>query len=257
MTAYIEYVFLENFLLDGLLLFGAHRCSKIRVHYGRLCLSAGLGGIYALLSPFILLPAHWNWLLKFCIGALLCLCTCGRLKKKKDWYRYAFFFASFVLFTFMVAGFLLSVWNKLPQKPPFLAVLVSMVIGVGVMETFFTVHRRKMQNQVYLYSCFVIGKTRVKARGYLDSGNVAKKNGLPICFLSPLTFYEAFSYTAEGEQTMITTVAGEKSIRVYKGELCVRLQGESVVREVYFSPTSHMVFREYEIILPACIIEEA
>ena len=233
MTAYIEYVFLENFILDGLLLFGAHRFTKTPVRYGRLCLSASLGGIYALCSPFIRLPVWCNWLLKFCVGAVLCLCASGRLKNKKQWGRYAFFLFGFLVFTFMVAGFLLSVWNTLPEKPPFLLVLLCVALGVGIVETFFAVHRRKRRLYTYIFDCQVFGKTLVKTRGYLDSGNVAKKDDIPICFISALLFYEAFSYDATAEKTEIITVAGVKEVLVYKGELTVGLQGGKWCGEVY------------------------
>lgn len=256
MTAYIEYVFLENFLLDGLLLIGAHRFTKTRVCPIRTVLSAGLGGIYALLSPFIDLPVFWNWVLKCCVGALLCLCAYGKVNTKKQWGRYAFFLSAFLLFTFVVAGFLLSVWHELPQKPPFLAVLFAVATGIGALEIFVSVHRKKRALYAYIYNCIIVGKTRIKARGYMDSGNVAKKDGLPVCFVSPLLFYEAFSYTTAGEKTRIITVAGEKEILVYKGELYVQTDGKTCAREVYFSPSKHIVLRDYEVVFPACIIEE-
>lgn len=256
MTAYIEYVFLENFLLDGLLLLGAHRFTKTRVHWARIALSASLGGAYALLSPFIRLPVLCNWVLKFCVGAVLCLCAYGRIKTKKQWGRYAFFLSAFLLFTFVVAGFLLSVYNGLPAKPPFLAVLCAIAVGVGVVEVFWSVHRKKRALHAYIYDCYIEGIKQVKARGYLDSGNVARKDGLPVCFLSPLLFYEAFSYTAVGEKSVITTVAGQREIAVYKGKISLRAGGKTIWKEVYFSPSKHIVLREYEVILPAYIIEE-
>lgn len=256
MTAYIEYVFLENFLLDGLLLFGAQRFTKTRVRWARTVCSAGLGGGYALLSPFLRLSVFLNWVLKFCVGAVLCLCAYGRITTKKQWGRYAFFLSAFLLFTFVVAGFLLSVYDGLSQKPPFLAVLCAVVVGVGVVELFWTVHRKKRKRYAYIYDCCVVGEKQIKTRGYLDSGNLAKKDGLPVCFLSPLLFYEAFSHTDVGEKTVITTVAGQKEIWVYKGKVVLRLDGKNVLREVYFSPSKHIVLREYELILPAYIIED-
>lgn len=262
MTAYIEYVFLENFILDGLLLFGSCRFTKTRVRYARLCLSAGLGGIYALLSPFIRLPVFLAWTLKVCVGACLCLLAFGRIRNKKDGGRYAFFLTAFFLFTFVVAGLLLSFWDTLKEKPPFLAVLVAILFAVAVVEAFLSVHKRKHKLRAYLYDCYVLGKNkRVFASGYLDSGNLAEKDGLPICFLSPLIYYEAFGGWEEGnekrETVRISTMSGEREVWARKGEIILKARKKEIRREVYFSPSKNMLVREYDVILPVCIIEEA
>ncbi|MBR2022948.1 MAG: sigma-E processing peptidase SpoIIGA, partial [Clostridia bacterium] len=183
MTAYIEYVFLENFLLDGLLLFGACRLTKTRVRYLALALSCVCGGVYALLSPFIRLPIPLDILLKFSVGACLCLLAFGRIKNRKEWGRYAFFCSAFFLFTFAVGGFLTAVWSRFPKKIPFIFVLLAIAVLLFALETFFGGMRRKQKAFAYIRNCIIqTGEKQVTARGYLDSGNLAVVNGLPVCF---------------------------------------------------------------------------
>ena len=260
MTAYIEYVFLENFLLDGLLLFGACRLTKTRVRYLSLSLSCVLGGVYALLSPFIRLPELLHIVLKFCVGACLCLFAFGRIKNKKEWGRYAFFCGAFFLFTFAVGGFLVAVWSRIATKIPFIFVLLAVVAVLCFLEVFGGVMRRKYKTFSYVYNCIIqTGEKQVTARGYLDSGNVAVVNGLPVCFVSPETFYSAFGDSAlwdENKQyAKIVTVSGEKEIAVYLGKLALKNGKDTRFQTVYFSPSKHMLFREYELLLPACMIE--
>ena len=65
MEIYIEYAFLENFLYDGGLLALAFFASKEKVRWGRIGLSATLGGVFALLFPFLQLPVCVKNVLKF------------------------------------------------------------------------------------------------------------------------------------------------------------------------------------------------
>ena len=56
MTVYIEYAFAENALLDGLLLYLALRCARLRVSGWRLALASAAGGAQSLLFPVLSLP---------------------------------------------------------------------------------------------------------------------------------------------------------------------------------------------------------
>ncbi len=253
MTAYIEYVFLENFILDGLLLYGSCRFTKTPVRYARLCVSAGVGGVYALVSPFIRLPIFWGWVLKICVGAGLCLLAFGRIHNRKEWGRYAFFLTAFLLFTFVVAGFLLTVWQNLARKPSFVLVLTVLALGIAGIEIFLAVYRQKRRIHSCMYECVVFGADkRAVTQGYWDSGNMAQKDGLPVCFISPLLFFKVFGDFAGGvERLRITTVAGEREVPIVLGKILVKAGKNARLQEVYFSPSKHIVFREYEVLLPA------
>ena len=56
MVVYIEYVFLENFLYDGALLARSLFACKEKIRWGRLLVSAALGGVFALVYPLLELP---------------------------------------------------------------------------------------------------------------------------------------------------------------------------------------------------------
>lgn len=257
MTAYIEYVFLENFLLDGLLLYGASRFTKMRIGKIRLFISACVGGAYALLSPFITLPIVLEKILTMCVGVLLTLLAYGRLKNKTEWGRYAFFCFTFFVFACMVAGFILAVWDKMAKKPPFLLVLVLMAVCIGIGETFAYVYHKKSQVFAQVINCYImVGKKRILTRGFLDSGNLAQKDGVPICFICPLAFYKAFGFPQREERAVIQTMTGERETAVYLGEIALKKGESTLVKQVYFAPTKNMLFREYEMILPARIMEE-
>ena len=102
MTVYIEYAFLENFLLDGLLLFFAFRYSGCKRTW-RLPLSACLGGASALLYPLLRLPLFFLAAYKGLTGVLLPLVAMKKEPPPKAWLCVLLFFA----FSFFKA-FLLS-----------------------------------------------------------------------------------------------------------------------------------------------------
>jgi hypothetical protein len=119
---------------------------------------------------------------------------------------------------------------------------------------FFIYKKSRIARFTYACTLFYSGNA-VKANGYLDSGNLAKKSGLPVCFLSPDIFYalvgEAVALGARAEETLcVATVNGEKSYPLYKGE--AEIEGRK--NEVYFTVSVNMVTREYNVLLPYGIL---
>ena len=110
MTLYIEYVFLENFFIDGTLLYLTFSLLKRRISHFKIILSACLGGAFALLYPFLTLPNFLSVILKFSVGILL---TILATKKEKGIGRYALNAAVFFGLSFLLAGGLIGVCNLL------------------------------------------------------------------------------------------------------------------------------------------------
>ena len=86
MEIYVEYALIENFLVDGALLYLAMSAAKQPICLWRLALSAFAGAAFALVFPLLSLPPWLGYLLKFLVGALLCVIA---LKRQKSWGRYA------------------------------------------------------------------------------------------------------------------------------------------------------------------------
>lgn len=72
MTIYIDLVFLLNFGVNLLLLRGTGRLGAAALPWGRLCLGAGLGALYAVLSYLLPLLACWPGKLLCAAGMLAC-----------------------------------------------------------------------------------------------------------------------------------------------------------------------------------------
>lgn len=262
MTVYIEYAFLENFFFDGVLLSLALASSRSELKWGRILLSSLVGTAFALVYPFLALPSLLLSLLKFSVGALLCLLALGRIKTKKERGRYALTTTFFFIFSFAFGGTLLGVSGKFSRHKPFWVLLGFTALAVCALVFVRKLYQRRAL-YAFIYDCRITSEEKtVTALGFYDSGNTATKNGVPVCFLSPDLIYELFSEEILGntgqvcDEMSITTLTGEKKTLLYRGEVQIKTaQGIHTVKEVYFAPSANMIAREYKILLNARIFE--
>jgi len=253
MTVYIEYAFLENFLFDGALLALALYAAKAPFSWARLLLSAFLGAVFALVFPLLRLPNFLLYALKIAVGFLLPLLAYGRITTKKEWGRYAFTAVCFLSITFFIGGALSALFAELFPTVPTLAAVVGFSVLAAAALFLVREFRKKRELNAFLYDCQIEhGDKSFWVRGFLDSGNTATKNSIPVCFLSPEYVYELFGEEIlKGggqvcDEICITTLGGEKKLPLYKGVLTVKGKEKT---QVYFAPAVNMISREYELLL--------
>ncbi len=264
MEIYIEYAFLENFLFDGALLTLSLVATKQRLKWRRIFLSACVGAVFAILFPLLRLPTLLGLLFKLSVGFLLCMLVSGRLKTKKEWGRYALTSIFFFCFSFGFGGTLLGVYAQFLKKGEGYSVekipSVTVFFGFALLCVFalFLICKLYARKRVFqsIYTCLIASDTNeLETLGFLDSGNLAMKNGLPVCFLSPELVYALFFEKEEGQgcdEMEISTLTGMKKVPLYKG----RLNVEGVKTDVYFAPSANMIGREYKLLLNAAVMEK-
>lgn len=248
MEIYIEYAFLENFFFDGVLLCLALYAAQIKIKWWKVCLSATLGGLFALFFPLLHLSDFLKSTLKIAVGGLLCLLTTEGMKTKRERGRCLLTCVFFYIFSFGFGGTLLAVYGGETRAEDwliFLGFAILVFLSVWLMRKFYA--HRTVAKRVFPCRLFH-GEKVAKAQAFLDSGNLAQKDGLPVCFLSPDLFYELY-----GEEILedrgqvcdemaITTFAGEKTVRLYRGEIEIGKKKMGV----YFSSSKNMIGREYK-----------
>ncbi len=261
MTVYIEYAFLQNFLIDGALLWLAGRASRLSLRWWRIVLSAVIGAAFAVVFPFLSLSGGMALCLKLAVGLLLPLLA---MSKKKGG-RYAMNAVFFLLFSFAFGGVLLAgMHNYALERLSFGWVAVG--IALLAMISVFFVEKWYKKRSVYrhVYDCRVkIGGKSAKIKGFYDSGNLATRKGRPVCFLAADILYDLcgeglFSSQREGQvcdEMCIATQSGEKRIPLYKGEIYLQTRRDEVKKEVYFARAANRISREYKIILHSRVFE--
>lgn len=267
MTVYIEYAFLQNFLLDGVLLWLSCKGTKTPFRWGRCVFACVFGAVFAVVYPLLRLPDFLGIALKISAGLLLCLLAFGGAKGKVPFGRYALFTASFFSLSFLFGGALNAVTEGLSIN------LMRMVItpfGFLVLSVFclrlFKKLYKKRTIWRYIYECEIAsGDKSMRAFGFYDSGNTATKKGIPVCFVSPEIIFNLWGdKLLLGKEEMgqvcdemcITTVSGEKKIPLYKGSLTIKESPIRERKEVYFSPSANILSREYTMILHSRIFDE-
>lgn len=277
MVVYIEYVLIENFVLDWLILTLALYAAKVAFSWLRTIAAALCGAGFALVFPLLPIPAFPAFFIKLFVGFLLCKIAAPKKLSRKNFFAVsAFFFCFSVAF----AGLLLSISNAAIQKEnsyllnkfPFAFALASFagfaLICVRLLHALY----RKRTLQRHLYLCTIVYKQkRVNVLAFLDSGNTATKNGEPVCFISPdaaldvwqeelLEDLAAKSTKGMGQacdEITISTLGGEKTLRLFRANLLIKTnQKNDCKKDVYFAISPHILSQEYQVLLHTCIVDE-
>lgn len=262
MTVYIEYAFLQNFALDGAILSLAFFAARRKLQIGNFVCAACLGAVFAIIYPLLVLPSWAAQTLKFSYAALMCLVAFGKVKNKNEWGRYAFICTLFYVFTFAVGGALTAI--ALTDTHVWVMTGIALLFIV-VLHFVARILYKKRALHRYIYACEVVFRQK-KARvlGFLDSGNTASKNGLPVCFVSPDIFYDLFGdailYKETGQvcdEIAFETLSGIKKTAVYLAEISVETpRGKMQKQQAYFASSTNMLNREYDLLLNGTLLDK-
>ena len=264
MEIYLEYALLENFLVDGCLLYLARSAARMPVSVWRLCLGGGVGACFALVFPLLTLPPWLSYLLKFAVGALLCLLANPRRPKQTRKGGFALSVGLFYALSFCLGGGLIAVFegfglpyytlsgggvlSTLPVGWLVLSVALFVCAGKILIRKMYARKRRF----AHIVSCGIFYKgARVRVDGFVDTGNRASYEGRAVCFTTPDVIYRLFELAPPTASMSVKTVSGERAIPLYLAdELRVYSGEEKTVKGVYLSPSVHMLGKEYSLLLP-------
>ena len=199
MEVYIEYVIIDNFIIDLLILLFtcivlASKTSKIR-----LLLSTAIGVVGAIFMPFVSLPFFPMFLLKVFIGVIMVVF----LKKYATIREFLTHFIMFFTFTFVFGGLCYGICLMLGDST--LGVLVNayefpMGLIVLVIATYLyllwklLIYVRNKNKNISLYYdvTLLISGQKHYIRGYVDSGNSIYDDGKPVIVVSFSSFCKMF-----------------------------------------------------------------
>ena len=266
MVVYVEYAFAENFLIDGALLYLTLRAVKIKANMKRVLFSALLGGIFALIYPLLRLPDFLSALLKLSVGGLLCIVALPKSVNIRS--ALPFTLLWFFALSFAFAGGLFALYavgeeygqSYLFQRIPATVVLLCLFVFTAFSIRVISKIHQKRRVQKWIYECVLHSSiNEIAVSAFLDSGNLANRAGLPVCFLTPDLIYELFERKHTGQvcdEITISTISGQKTLPLYKGNIEVFTKEKTLCKEVYFAPSIHMISKEYSVLLPAEVLEE-
>lgn len=180
MNCYIEFVLIDNIVINYILLCAALKICRQNFLKRRLLLSALLGAAFAVVMPFVILPTALLFLIKVSCG-LLIIYTAKSYKMARE---YLFAAALFFLLTFALGGLILGVFfmlkvnysvdfsliyiSKIPMGLVLLAAFLLYVLVIKVTKKLY----RKKNLTAFIYKCrLYLGGAKIEVDGFLDSGN--------------------------------------------------------------------------------------
>ncbi|MGN1222441.1 MAG: sigma-E processing peptidase SpoIIGA [Christensenellales bacterium] len=204
MTIYIEYVIIDNLIIDSLILLSCKKIASISTTKLRIFLSALTGTIVAVLSPFM--PQIINLIIKPFVAILMTFIAFKPASLKK------LLALTLILFlvTFLYGGAMIGLMEMLNIQftlangisyvnnfPVGIAILLCAITYILVKNII--IFCTKKQHSNFLYPVVLIdGNKQISTTAFLDSGNCILVKNKPVTLINFKTFnmlYPAISLT--------------------------------------------------------------
>ena len=260
MIVYIEYVLIDNFIIDYLMLKATFNLTGMPVKKRRLFLCAFLGAIVALTYPLMQDLGVLSTILKVCTGLLIVLIANQYASFKSFYINSIIFF----LHTFLTGGIILGLSSLLnielstEMSSAFMVVPVYLILrGLGeVVKYFFA--RKSVQNFIYKTRLTMFDKS-IMVRGFLDTGNLTFIENTPVIFISSSMALSVIDIAKMKnlKKISISTVSGEREHYAFRlDEFKVFYHGkQNIYNSVWACIVQGEQFIDYDIIFGSAFIK--
>ncbi len=195
MEVYVEYVIIDNLIIDFLLLKLSTKTAQVRSSFLRLALSSLIGTSVAVIMPLFSITAVLQVIIKLLLSVTMCLISAKTDSLKKHLVNFLFF----ILYTFLLGGTILALFyfagvdynlyftlNYNSFMPIGITILIVYVLYLLLTKLIKQALSVKTAYP-YLRKCAVVvnGK-KFFVNGYIDSGNLLFESNfnLPIIVAS-------------------------------------------------------------------------
>ncbi len=254
MTVYIEYVLIDNLLIDYMLLKATFLITGNGYSKGRLFFCALLGAGVALVFPLLALPSLLLGALKILVGLLLLLISASYKNKRAFYINAVVFFA----LTFALGGALIGVYglfnldysSELSIALIFLPAYVLIRVICGVVSF---VYKRKTVASCTVDCELTLNGVTQKLKGFFDTGNGLYDGSSPVIICEKKVFTKFFGgeFLPKLSKLTFQTVSGEgqmftvklDAVKIYLG------QTSNIYNNVTLGVSGASVGQGYDVIL--------
>ncbi len=217
MEVYIEYVIIDNLIINILLLLCTLKTFGMRYMFFRVFLASLFGTTMVCLFPLIKIPAVLLVLYRIAVGVIMIMIAFHF----KTFKQLLFAFGLLVLYTFLMGGACMVMIKLLGGNPEHFTIgeydtiiPVSIIIMIVFVYAFIIfrltkyIYRRKDMMPFMQHAEIEICGKKLALNAYVDSGNrlYDKKTGAPIIVLSAFALEKVF-----GKDDIASLVFGEKN----------------------------------------------
>ena len=231
MNVYVEYVIVDNFIFDYILLALTLKGGSCNVNKKRILLACVFATFFAVIFPFI----KFHELILFGLKIVLAFSTVALAGRFATFKEYFLKVNKFLLLTFLFGGAIYGIFSLIEIDYNFLYGTSNGLIPLGVLlalafllyGVFNKVIAKLFQKRLiypFVCECVLYCKGQIlRTKAFLDSGNHLVFNSCyPVCIVSTaLAKRLVISGIIEGEEIgriSINTVAGNSNVKIYEIE---------------------------------------
>lgn len=201
MTIYIDVVFIENLIMNYIILFATSIIIKIKVKHIRLILASSLGAIYSIIAYMSILEVYSSVILKIILSVIIVYIAYNPQNVKNMWkYLVIFYMTSFV---FGGAAFALIYIVK-PQDIlmknglflgtyPLKTIILGTIVAFVVIVTSFKLVKSKISKKDMFCTIKInINKVEIETKAMIDTGNLLKEpiSNTPVIVVEHTLLYD-------------------------------------------------------------------
>ena len=201
MTIYIDVLFLENFILNYIILYVTGLISKHKIKFLKIGLGALLGAIYVVMSYIIKEAIYFNFLLKIILSIVMIYLSFTPKTFKELLKLVIFFYLTSFVFggaalgvIYMINSGKISIQNGiLIGKYTIWTVFLGCVIATIVVILAFKFVKAKFSKKDLFCNIIIkINKKEIKTRAMIDTGNLLKEpiTNIPVVVMEHKLLYD-------------------------------------------------------------------
>jgi len=172
MTVFIEYVLIDNFVIDYMILKATFLITGFPCSKGRLFLCAFLGSLFALFYPMLKIGTILLTVIKILFGMLLVLLAVKKISLK----RYYVTALIFILLTFLTGGAIIGLSSifgvSLGSEFLISTIIFIVALTMKLLTKIIKYVYRQKNVKAFTYRVGIeIGANKIDCVGFLDTGN--------------------------------------------------------------------------------------
>lgn len=264
MEVYIEYVIIDNLIIDIIILLITAKLLRLKLKKSLIFISALLGCIFAVLMPLITINFYLLTLLKLVVGLMMIIIV----KKYSSIKEIIATFLVFITVTFMLGGVCYAIMALLAIKShpqnivifgyatpvSLYLVIICLFMFVFLKILRFVQHKTSMSNYIYTIKITVNNK-QFHLKAFLDTGNqLFDENNHPVLVLSQ-DYYRKIAKTTNLKPInsfMVNSVTNSSNLIVFQLDSLEILCKNIKTKHTKCAVSNHS-FKDYDCLLNQAI----
>lgn len=168
MVYYVEYVFLENFIIDFILLFITGKLIKRVIIFKRLLMASLAGSFYVIITFYLGRAFMTSFIVKFSISILMIMIAFDSKGILTNIRVIICFYITSLIMVGIISALYYLTYDKLTVN----AIIMSIFMGYAALHFFFKEIKDRILKHNYKRTVNIkIGNKTKTIRGYIDTGN--------------------------------------------------------------------------------------